>query len=49
MSTDQPDKDGNVTWDIVANGPKPTPQPPSPHPGSDCGCKSCRKQFGWDG
>lgn len=34
--------------DIVAGGPEPSPEPPSPHPGSDCGCQSCKERYGFD-
>lgn len=35
-------------WDIIANGPAPAVEPPSPHPGSDCGCRECRRRYGFN-
>ena len=35
-------------WDVVANGPAPAVEPPSPHPGKDCGCRACALEYGFD-
>lgn len=36
-------------WDIVANAPEPAEEPPSPHPGKNCGCRACRWLYGFEG
>jgi hypothetical protein len=37
-----------VEWPTVDDDVVPVPQPPSPHPGSFCGCRPCRATYGFN-